>query len=454
MAQQIISSNTFTTAKWIVSATSSDGTHTTIASALTSASSGDTIFIRTGTFTENITLKAGVNLTAYESDSSINGTGKVIISGTCTMTTAGSVTISGIQLQTNSATFLAVTGSNESVVNLLNCYLNCLNNTGISYTSSNSASTINIISCQGNIATTGITLFTCSSSGTINTFNSEISNTGVSTTQSTSTSTATLSFQHSYFQFPFSLTTSTSLLGSRFSTFDCNDINSTAISQTGTNSIALDACILLSGTASCLSTGAGCTSLLYSCILSSSNTNAATGSGTLTYANLSFRNTSSVINTTTQTANITRPGITRSAHQPAFSAYNSASDADKTGDGTSYTVLCDTEIFDQDNEYNTGTGTYTATYTGVYVFCANTLVQQSTAAMNGIIQISTSNRNYNANTLSVCNVGNQAMSGTFVVDMDAADTAVMNVSFGGSTKTADIYGGTDMRTSFGGYLLG
>src|SRR5258708_20620706 len=129
MANQQLSTNTFGVAKWIVSATASDGTHTTIASALTSASSGDTIFIRPGTYTENLTLKAGVNLSAFGSDSSQNGTGKVIISGTCTMTTAGSVTISGIQLQTNSAALLAVTGTLASVVNLQNCYLNCTNTT-------------------------------------------------------------------------------------------------------------------------------------------------------------------------------------------------------------------------------------------------------------------------------------------------------------------------------------
>src|SRR5690242_8473255 len=119
MASQILPSNTFTTAKWIVSATASDGTHTTIGAALTSASSGDTIFIRPGTYTENLTLKAGVNLTAYTCDAL---TPNVTISGTCTFTAAGTVSISGIRLQTNSAALLAVTGSAASIVNLDNCY--------------------------------------------------------------------------------------------------------------------------------------------------------------------------------------------------------------------------------------------------------------------------------------------------------------------------------------------
>src|SRR6187431_1669292 len=102
MAERQTFTNKWGTAKWIVDpSVAAVCTHTTIAAALTSASSGDTIFIRPGTYTENITLKAGVNLTAYGSDDSLNGTGVVIINGTCTFTAAGSVTLYGLQLQTN-----------------------------------------------------------------------------------------------------------------------------------------------------------------------------------------------------------------------------------------------------------------------------------------------------------------------------------------------------------------
>src|SRR6185503_17737268 len=122
MAQQVISTGTFTTAKWIVSSDITQGTHTTIAAALTSASSGDTIFIRPGTYTENLTLKAGVALCAYVCDAFEPN---VIISGTCTFTAAGTVSISGIRLQTNNAALLAVTGSAASIVFLNLCFLNC-----------------------------------------------------------------------------------------------------------------------------------------------------------------------------------------------------------------------------------------------------------------------------------------------------------------------------------------
>jgi len=92
---QSISTGTFCEAKWVVDPTAGQGTHTTIASAITSASSGDTIFIRPGTYTENLTLKAGVNLAAFNGD---QNTPNVTIIGNNTLTTAGTVSISNIRL--------------------------------------------------------------------------------------------------------------------------------------------------------------------------------------------------------------------------------------------------------------------------------------------------------------------------------------------------------------------
>ena len=63
MAQQI-STNTFGVAKWIVSANTALGTHTTITAATAAASSGDTILLRDLAFTEDVAMKAGVNYTA------------------------------------------------------------------------------------------------------------------------------------------------------------------------------------------------------------------------------------------------------------------------------------------------------------------------------------------------------------------------------------------------------
>ncbi len=135
-----------------------------------------------GTYTENLTLKVGVNLCAFACDAL---TPNVTIVGTCTLTTAGTVSISGIRLQTNSAAFLAVTGTLASIVNLKDCFLNCSNNTGITYSSSSGSSAINIINCLGDVGTTGIGIFTHTSSGIMRINNTRITNTGGSTTAST-----------------------------------------------------------------------------------------------------------------------------------------------------------------------------------------------------------------------------------------------------------------------------
>src|SRR6267142_4567640 len=177
------------TARFIVSSggATQGANFTTIAAAYAAAvaqGGKQTVFVQPGTYTENLTLTSGINISAFECDSSFNATGNVIISGTCTMTTAGSVTISGIQLQTNSAALLAVTGSAASIVNLNNCYLNCTNNTGITYSSSSGSSAINIVNCEGNLGITGIAYHTSSGAGGIGYTNSGFSNSGGSSTQS------------------------------------------------------------------------------------------------------------------------------------------------------------------------------------------------------------------------------------------------------------------------------
>lgn len=205
--------NNFGTAKWIVSGAYSDGcTHTTIASAITSASSGDTIFIRPGTYTENLTLKAGVNLTAYTNDGL---TPTVTIIGKLSFSSAGTVGVSGIRLQTNSDNILAVTGSSASIVNIYDCYLNITNATAIVNSSSNSGAYVTIARCDGNIANTGITLFSHSSAGITDFKYTQINNSANSTTRSTC-SAGGLYIRYCDFSCPIT-TSSTGFIGMGYS---------------------------------------------------------------------------------------------------------------------------------------------------------------------------------------------------------------------------------------------
>lgn len=297
MAQQILSTNTFTTAKWIVSSTASDGTHTTLAGAMASASSGDTIFLRTSV-TENVTITPGVNITAW-SGGSLNTPS---ITGTLTMTAAGTSTISGLELITNSAAIIAVTGSAASILNVNNCYLNC-GTSAITYSSSNASSAINITNCQGNISTTGIAMFTHSSTGTLTINNSTINNTGLSVTAATA-SAGTLNIFFSYIEFAIT-TSGTNLYQDRNTHRNTSTINTTGLTAGGAGANIMRNSYCSSGTASAISVGS--TLVITGGGISSSNTNAITGAGTLIYSGIAFSN-SSLINTTTQSGGISQGG--------------------------------------------------------------------------------------------------------------------------------------------------
>lgn len=296
--------NNYGVAKWIVDPTAGSGTHTTIATAITSASSGDTIFIRPGTYTENITLKAGVDLTAFGCDSSLNGTGHVIISGTCTMTTAGSVTIAGIQLQTNSAALLVVSGSVASVVNLNNCYLNCTNTTGITFSSSSASATINMYKCYADVGTTGITLFSQTSIGILNIYYCRFTTSGSTLTASTCSAGSVVIFNTAS---NIAITSSsTGSLAFFYTDTDVAAFNLTAVTAGGSgNHLFVKSCFF-SGTASAVSISQTVTML--GCCVGSSNTNCITGAGTLNYSDMTFQNTSSTINVTTQTGGTLQGG--------------------------------------------------------------------------------------------------------------------------------------------------
>ncbi len=292
------------TVKWVVNATANLGTHTTIQAAITAASAGDDVFITPGTYTENLTLKAGVNLVAYAADSSLNGTGNVIINGTCTLTTAGTVSLSGIQLQTNSAAFLAVTGSAASIVNLTNCYLNASNSQGITFSSSSSSAQINVNNCSGNVGS-NTKFFDISGAGTLFFQYCNFTNSGVATTASTA-SAGVLAFKSSQILSPIT-TSGTNLFASFQTNFNAQPLNVTPLTLggSGTNNSSFD--YYNGGTATAISVGSNL--LLSLPTVTSSNTATISGAGTLRYSGVSFlSNSTSNITVTTQIGGVLSGG--------------------------------------------------------------------------------------------------------------------------------------------------
>jgi hypothetical protein len=286
-------------AKFVVDPNVNNGTNQTIQSAIDAATSGDTIFIRPGTYTENLTLKAGVNLCAFECDPK---TPNVTISGTCTFTQAGTVALSGLRLQTNGSFALAVTGSAASIVRVVECYINCTNNTGISFTSSSSSAEIWLQYCETDLTATGIALFSKSSPGALRFFYVTCGNSGGSTTANTISAGGFFPFACSISN-PTTTSGATAVISGGFNQFATNAQNVTALTcgSTSASGHGIFNSEIFSGSASAVSIGAGAIASLDMAGINSTNTNVLTGAGTLNFGQIIFNGSSSGVNVTTQT---------------------------------------------------------------------------------------------------------------------------------------------------------
>lgn len=286
----------YSTAKGHIVDALGHGDFTTISAAITAASSGQTIFIRPGTYTENPTLKAGVNLEAFGPDityaADSTTTPDVIINGTCTFTGVGTVGIDSLCLQTNSAAALVVSGSSASVVVLNKCFLNCSNTTGITFSSSSGSSAIQLNFCGGDLGTTGIALFSHSSAGNLRFLHSSFSNSGTSLTANTVSGTGGFFPNFSSWSNGISLSSSSNMQGSYLDmTMSGNQIG---ITTAGTSTVNVQHCNFTSGTSSCISIGAGTSVTLHYAFLSSSNGSTVTGTGTFSFTNLTFNSVASL----------------------------------------------------------------------------------------------------------------------------------------------------------------
>jgi trimeric autotransporter adhesin len=289
---------------------SGNGDFKTISPALNSAIAGDTIFIRDGVYTENLTAKAGVSLTAFLGD---QNEPNVTIIGNITFTGAGSFNVSNIRLQTNSANIVTVSGSAASVVTLSRCYLNCTNNSGISFSSSSATSSIVLNNCSGDLGTTGINLFASTSAGNLSFQYSSFTNSGASTTANT-ISAGSLNIFASAFKNPIS-SSGTAAIGIELADITTTAQNVIALTSGGSGNAAIINSAFASGTASAISVTTATTLNINIATINSSNTNAITGAGTLGYSNISFVN-SKTINTTTQSGG-TIAGSTGNASIPS-----------------------------------------------------------------------------------------------------------------------------------------
>ncbi len=142
---------------------------------------------------------------------------------------------------------------------------------------------------------------------------------------------------------------------------------------------------------------------------------------------------------------------------PAFMAYNSASETNATGDGTSVTVDFDTELSDRGGNF--AADTFVAPVTGIFDFAGAVLLSNLGAAHTDyVVELVTNGAGgtfllrdtLTANDFTVLTIPFAFHS----VPMAATNQAFIRVTVSGSTKTVTIYGGANQSTFFSGRLAG
>lgn len=438
MTIYIPSTNYFNESRFIVDSTAGEGRFTTIQAAINAATAGETVFIRPGTYTENITLKDGVNLTAFTRDTNI-----VTISGTITMNAAGTVTISGITCQTNGATAVSFSSANNQSLTFTNCNLTSTNANLVTNSNTNASSLLTFTNCSLSIAAT-YKCIDASHTGQIR-FNS-CSLTGASTTASTSTSSGIITFLQGITNQVFSLSGTTILFAWGLYVTTSNvtflTVGTGASGRIYGGQIGTGSAVIFNIT----STG---NVEAYNVNLGSSNASTVTGTGTFFDGGCSYTATRNPATTTKQIVNNEHTG---------FFAQVTGGLTNVTGDGTIYTIIYNTEVQDFGGNYNPATGVYTAPYTGWYQFNASAFLNALTASFTSCaIYLTTPSYEFQANQ---CNIGairnasNQAcLQISRTIYMTAGQTCVAKVIVSGSTKTVGFVNDSVSSTFTGKLVL-
>jgi len=167
---------------------------------------------------------------------------------------------------------------------------------------------------------------------------------------------------------------------------------------------------------------------------------------------------------TNDTWNMTTAGERTLPLQPMFNAYVSVTASNVTGDGTSYTVIFDTEVFDIGSNYDSTTGIFTAPIDGHYLFCTTaTAGNISSSHTQGLVQIvcpTPNARVYEGNYANVRSSANRVSAGGSIIQfLSATQTAHVMLRVLNSTKTVSNTnqaggGDTDALNVFSGFLLG
>lgn len=139
--------------------------------------------------------------------------------------------------------------------------------------------------------------------------------------------------------------------------------------------------------------------------------------------------------------------------QSAFHAYQSSTATNATGGSVGYYLALDTEVYDQNADWDNSTYTFTAPVTGLYYFGYVVYLSDLDAGhLSSHYRVDTSNRNIRALEEApgaVRDVNNEYSTKVGVLtNMDAADTAQFRIFVFNGTQTVDVDGGATKTYGF------
>lgn len=156
----------------------------------------------------------------------------------------------------------------------------------------------------------------------------------------------------------------------------------------------------------------------------------------------------------------TNNAINQIGKLPAFMYTNNAAQNNVTGDGTQYTVIFNTQVYDATSSFD-GTSTFTAPLSGLYHFNAGlwlggTIDAGHVRALVSFITSTGYEYRWDYNLYNESSPGN-GLNYTYATDfkMVAAETVVVKVMVGGSGKTVGILQSSPAPycSYFSGYMI-
>ena len=143
----------------------------------------------------------------------------------------------------------------------------------------------------------------------------------------------------------------------------------------------------------------------------------------------------------TERMRIDSSGAVTKPTNPAFLAHPSGTLSNVTGDGTAYTVVFATEVFDQGSDATSTT--FTAPVTGRYQINVSLGIAGLTSSTTVVsLNIVASNRTFNvgyANPYACSGGGTDfTIPGSVIADMDAADTVHISITVANGAKVVDL----------------